>query len=186
MNLRAKEKKQLRRKMRQIKDSLTPLQKQVASQILIQKLQQHPEFQKANTILLYHPLPDEPDTTPLLKQWAKHKTLLLPVVVKDQLQIHPYTNQEQLKTGAYGILEPPKSHNNIPQPQLAIIPGVAFDRVGHRMGRGKGYYDKLLQSPLYNKVYKIGLAFHCQLLDLIPTEEHDILMNEVMTEEEIV
>jgi 5-formyltetrahydrofolate cyclo-ligase len=62
---------------------------------------------------------------------------------------------------------------------LAVIPGVAFDRHGARLGRGKGYYDRLLSLML--NAYKIGICFPFQLLEHIPSEPHDVLMNEVVS-----
>ena len=74
--------------------------------------------------------------------------------------------------------------NNYTQYQnidLIIIPGMAFDTQGHRLGRGKGYYDRFLSKPQLNHTYRIALCWHCQLIDQVPTEPHDIMMNEVIT-----
>jgi 5-formyltetrahydrofolate cyclo-ligase len=74
-----------------------------------------------------------------------------------------------------GELFPVESYHEI---DLAVIPGVAFDRLGARLGRGKGYYDRLLsQMP---NAYKIGICFPFQLLERLPSEPHDVLMNEVI------
>ncbi len=81
--------------------------------------------------------------------------------------------------GAYGIEEPTEGKfNNLKDIDLAIIPGVAFDRRGNRLGRGKGYYDRLL--PFLVGTYKLGICFPYQLLESVPTEDFDIRMNEVI------
>jgi 5-formyltetrahydrofolate cyclo-ligase len=85
---------------------------------------------------------------------------------------------DTLERGAFGILEPTGEvfldYNQI---ELAIVPGMAFDKAGHRLGRGKGYYDRLLPNL---HCPKIGLALPCQIADEIPTEEWDIFMDEVI------
>ena len=64
--------------------------------------------------------------------------------------------------------------------QLIVVPGVAFDRMGNRMGRGRGFYDRLLKST--PNAYKVGVAFDFQILDTIPTESFDVPMNKVVSE----
>lgn len=140
-------------------------------------------WRAAGTVLLYHALPDEVDTTSLLERgWLLGKRILLPRVVGDNLELCIYT-PDTLQPGAYGIMEPtgdvfpPERYAEI---DLAIIPGMAFDRHGARLGRGKGYYDRLL--PLMSGAYRVGLCYEFQLLDFLPMEEHDVTMNEVVTE----
>ena len=139
-------------------------------------------WRAAGTVLLYHPLPGEVDTTLLLDNAMNMgKRVLLPKVVGDELELRIYT-PDSLQRGAFGIMEPigqlfpVESYHEI---DLAIIPGVAFDRHGTRLGRGKGYYDRLLSlSP---NAYKIGICFPFQMLEHLPSEPHDILMNEVVS-----
>ena len=139
-------------------------------------------WRTAGTVLLYHPLPGEVDTTMLLeKALLMGKRVLLPKVVGDELELRIYT-PGSLQPGTYNIMEPTgevfpvDSYHEI---DLAVIPGVAFDRHGARLGRGKGYYDRLLS--LMPNAYKIGICFPFQLLEHIPSEPHDMLMNEVVS-----
>lgn len=141
-------------------------------------------WRAAGTVLLYHALPDEVDTSSLLDNARlMGKTVLLPRVVGDELELRVYS-PDTLSPGAFGIMEPtgevfpPSRYAEI---DLAVIPGMAFDRHGARLGRGKGYYDRLM--PLLPGAYKLGLCYAFQLLDFLPTEEHDIPMNEVVTDE---
>jgi 5-formyltetrahydrofolate cyclo-ligase len=139
-------------------------------------------WRAAGTVLLYYPLPGEVDTTMLLdKAVLMGKRVLLPKVVEDELELRIYT-PGSLQPGAYGIMEPTgevfpvDSYYEI---DLAVIPGVAFDRHGVRLGRGKGYYDRLL--PLMRNAYRIGICFPFQLLEQLPSEPHDVLMNEILS-----
>ncbi len=138
-------------------------------------------WHKAGTVMLYHALPDEVDTAPLLADaLLMGKRVLLPRVVGDNLELRIYT-PDTLCRGAYGIMEPTGDvflAEDYASIDLAIVPGMAFDRRGSRLGRGKGYYDRLL--PLLPKAYKLGLCFDFQLLDYIPCEEHDVRMDWVM------
>ncbi len=130
--------------------------------------------------MLYHSLADEVDTHPLLANWSGQKQLLLPVVVGSDLELRLYQSSEPLLSGAYGIAEPVGSpFTDYSAIELALIPGIAFDRSGRRLGRGKGYYDRLL--PRLPSAYKMGVCFPFQLVDEVPVEEFDILMDEVIT-----
>ena len=147
---------------------------------IMELLEKHPVFKKAHTLLLYPSLPDEVNTHDFIRKWSTQKHILLPVVTGNELELRWYTCPSGLQIGAYGIEEPVgKAFTDYPAIDLAIIPGVAFDRKGNRLGRGKGYYDRLL--PLMPSTYKIGICFPFQLLEEIPTEPFDICMNEILT-----
>lgn len=132
-------------------------------------------------IMLYSALPDEVPTQILMDELvAQGKMVLLPRVISDtDMELHRYTGKQDLQTGAYGIQEPTgelfTDYNAI---DVAIVPGMAFDVEGHRLGRGKGYYDRFLSRVPH--LYKIGLCFSWQLVDQVPCDEHDIKMDEVI------
>ena len=135
----------------------------------------------SNVILLYNALPDEVPTQALMDQLvAQGKTVLLPCVINDtDMELRRYTGPQDLQTGSFGIQEPTgELFTDYDTIDVAIIPGMAFDAEGHRLGRGKGYYDRFLSRvpPLY----KIGLCFSWQLVDHVPYDEHDIKMDEVI------
>lgn len=142
----------------------------------------HPRVMAAHTILLFSALPDEVPTQQLTDELvAQGKTVLLPKVVSDtDMELRLYTGRSDLREGAFGIMEPVgEEFSHYEQIDIGIIPGMAFDAAGHRLGRGKGYYDRFLSRvPCF---YKIGLCFSWQLLDHVPSEEHDIIMDEVLT-----
>lgn len=139
----------------------------------------HPRWQTAHCVLLYHSLPDEVDTHEFIRRWNSRKCILLPVVIGDDLELRQYTDDSHLTEGAFHIDEPIGTpFTDYAAIDLAIIPGVAFDRNGNRLGRGKGYYDRLL--PRIPAAYKVGLCFRFQLLDEIPAEAHDVRMDEII------
>lgn len=162
---------------------MTDEMRQRQSEAACRQLMELPCWVQARTVLLYHALPDEVDTQMLIEEALRcqpAKRVLLPVVVGDDLELREYDGQMQM--GAFGILEPSRQsvlftdYNAI---DLAVVPGMAFDAQGHRLGRGKGYYDKLLcQCPDVNKV---GICFDYQYVEEVPSEPHDILMDGVVT-----
>ncbi len=175
------EKQKLRKLIAQEKKSYTSGQLAEWSSSLFNRLEDHPLFQSAQTILMYYSLPDEVQTHDFVEKWHDRKRIVLPVVKGDDLELRYFNGKDRLRAGMFGIGEPseeePADENDI---ELAIIPGVAFDREGNRLGRGKGYYDRTLER--LEKACRIGVCFSFQILDSIPTEECDRRMDEVWTE----
>lgn len=161
----------IRRYIRSRKAEFTPEELKEQSTAIIDRLMADSRFAEARTVLLYHSLPDEVYTHKLISEAVKTKTVLLPTVVGDELELHVYTPSTSTHTGVYDICESDgplfTDYENI---DFAVIPGMAFDHKGNRLGRGKGYYDRLLTKlhcPL------IGICFPFQYLEKIPVEEHD-------------
>ena len=180
------DKKELRRYIREQKRHFTPQLLGEMSLGIMSSLLSHPRVQKADAILMYHSLPDEVYTHSALdKLLAMDKKVFLPKVISDtEMTIHEYTGSDSLQPSEpYGILEPTTPEFSIFNSQFSIVvvvPGMAFDRQGHRLGRGKGYYDRFL-SRIPN-IYKIGVCFPFQLIDNIPSEPTDILVDEVLSD----
>ena len=148
---------------------------------LLEQIEKHPRFISATTVLLYHSLPDEVQTHAFVEKWYKLKKILLPVVVGDILELRHYTGKSCLQEGAFHIEEPSgENYTEYQEIELAIIPGISFDKKGNRLGRGKGYYDKLL--PLLSS-YNIGICYQFQAQESIPSEDFDKPMDEIWTEE---
>lgn len=151
------------------------------SLVRIQELLQHPRVQSAQTILMFHSLPDEVDTHEVINLLAAQgKTVLLPIVTgKTDMMLRRYANPDDLHIGPFNIMEPiGEPFNDYDQIELAVIPGMAFDEEGHRLGRGRGYYDRFL--PLLPHAYKLGLCFDFQKVEHVPTDANDITMDEVL------
>ncbi len=173
-------KRQLRQSIRATKASYSRAELEALSVSVLQRLEQHHRFAEARTVLLYHSLPDEVDTHGFIDRWCGQKEIVLPTVVGDDLELHRYTGPDCLTLGSYGILEPSgELFTDFDRITLAVIPGMAFDQQGNRLGRGKGYYDRLL--PRLPRTYKLGLCFPFQFLtEEIPHEPHDCRMDEVL------
>ncbi|MDH8700978.1 5-formyltetrahydrofolate cyclo-ligase [Dysgonomonadaceae bacterium PH5-43] len=150
---------------------------------IIDILKSNSRINKANNILCYWSMSDEVYTHDFIIELSKSKNIFLPVINNDTLLIRKFTGIEQLKADCkYSILEPDcnSEEESISNIDVVVVPGVAFDKEGGRLGRGKGFYDKLLSDA---NTYKIGICFDFQILDKVPREEHDVLMNEVISEE---
>ena len=184
MKMKADSKEQIRQAQRQLRAMVTPQYAHAASQAVRSKIESMDIFATSETILLYHSLPDELPTLGMLSSWSKTKKIYLPRVVADTLEIGLYT-KEELQQGAFGITEP--SHSVPPAEirhiDMAIVPGTAFDCLGNRIGRGKGYYDRLLKCL---DTYAIGVCYDFALLDTLPADDHDIRMQRVVTPNRII
>ncbi|NTV30270.1 MAG: 5-formyltetrahydrofolate cyclo-ligase [Candidatus Omnitrophica bacterium] len=157
------------------------------SRVIGEKLLALPVFQKAKTILLYASIRGEVDTFAVIKAaLALGKRVALPVVMKEQSRIIPVavSSVRQLRKGAYGILEPDaRGTGEVPLQEidLVVVPGVVFDTSNNRLGRGAGYYDRLL-AKLPPQTPTVGLAFDCQIVDVIPgLEPHDRPVTQVLS-----
>ena len=179
------DKKELRRYIREQKRHFTPQQLGEMSLGIMSSLLSNPRVNDADTILMYHSLPDEVDTHSALDRLlAMGKKVLLPKVISDtEMTIHEYTGKDSLQPSEpYGILEPTTPEFPILNSDISIVvvvPGMAFDKQGHRLGRGKGYYDRFL-SRVPN-IYKIGVCFPFQILETVPFEKTDVVVDEVIT-----
>lgn len=136
-------------------------------------------FIMADNILMYHSLPDELSTHRFLEKWAGLKHFFLPRVNGVNLDILPY-DRSTLRLGAFHIEEPTGDETcSINDIDLIVVPGVGYDPEGNRVGRGKGYYDRLLGDT---RATKIGVAYDFQVVDSIETEPHDVGVDIVITE----
>lgn len=135
-------------------------------------------FMLAEKILMYHSLPDELPTRGFLNKWNGRKKFYLPRVNGVNLEILPY-NESRLELGSFHIEEPTGTEVADPDEiELIVVPGVAYDESGNRLGRGKGFYDRLLSTT---KATKVGIGFDFQVVESIPSEPHDVAMDIVIS-----
>jgi 5-formyltetrahydrofolate cyclo-ligase len=178
-----KQKSELRSKIRAALKEISPAARAVASQRLCAKLKEQPFFQSAATVLFFAPLPNEIDLWPLLEESLPYKTVVLPCFDSDN-QSYKSRRVKNLRveiiSGQFGIREPAASCVEMPPGDLDLIlvPGVAFDLHGNRLGRGKGFYDRLLQKI---RCKKAGVCFDEQLTGKIPVEPHDATLDFILT-----
>lgn len=174
-------KQEIRRRMRQLNRSVEPHLRAEVSARIIARIEALKPFSEARTVALFSSLPDEPDTTLALERWSYTKQLVVPRVEGEVMHFYPY-RPEQMALGSFGIHEPQQQEAISPKEiDLMVVPGVAFTPKGARCGRGKGFYDKYL-SQLNPACHKVGICYRHQLLGELPTELHDICMEEVIAE----
>ena len=144
-----------------------------------------PEYQQTDALMAYYPLFGEPDLIPILEDaLAAGKRLFLPQT-DAQMQIHPrqVTHLSQLQSGAFSVMEPPESFPESMDFPLLLMPAVAYDRRGNRLGHGAGCYDRFLAHYTGRT---IGVCFSIFLLDEVPCALHDRTADLICTEHGIV
>lgn len=171
--------------------------KDAASEIICSRFIGHPAYQSAKTVMWYSHCRSEVRTqAALLRELATDKRIVIPYCTKDTqghniLGLWRLEDFAELLPGTWGILEPPKprwgeSGKEIATEQLdcIMVPGVAFDRNGGRLGNGAGYYDRLLKDVRTDTVL-IGVCFESQLVEQVVVEAHDVTMDFVITEKKL-
>lgn len=149
------------------------------------------EWKNAREVLVYWPARNEVDVRPLVAElWQRGDRVLLPRCRPEQpgcMDLACVTCGEDLVPGMYEIMEPDKACPIVADftPDLALVPGVAFDRDGNRLGHGGGYYDRLLASPGMADCVTIGVCYEFQLVDEIHAEQWDIPVRMIAEEERI-
>lgn len=182
LNLKAK----LRRQLLKQRRSLPARVWQTQSEQLCDRLQELSIFARASTILAYWSCRQEPDLSPLLHR--SDKVWGLPRCVDKSLCWHRWQPGESLERGSYDIFEPradspPLQAESV---DLILVPAVACDRAGYRLGYGGGFYDRLLSLPQWSSIPTLGIIFEFALLESLPIEQWDIPLNGICTEEQII
>lgn len=171
----------LRREMRRRKKGVCASEAEREAALVFAQLGKMQQFQSAQTILAYWALPDELPTRSFILHTHGRKRVLLPAVRGDELVLHPFEGEDRMRpVPPFGILEPEGKEIVSPEEvDLVIVPGVAFSPAGHRLGRGKGFYDRLF--PRMPHAVRVGVCLRTQLVDEVPFEPHDTLMDAVIT-----
>ena len=165
-----REKNQVRELLVQKRRIMSAADRAEASESILQQLQQMQCFREAKTILIYYPVQNEVDVLPLVKRYKKEKTILFPVSHRRGMTVHPYAGNEHMHRGKFGIPEPttPAYTGKI---DLVIVPAVAFDEKGRRLGRGGGYYDRFIKKQTHATL--VGVGYDFQLIEQVPSSRHD-------------
>lgn len=171
-------KEDIRRRIRARKTLLSDPERISQSDDVFDRLEHSAAFMLAEKILMYHSLPDELSTLRFLEKWNGIKQFFLPRVNGVNLDILPY-DRSSLRLGAFRIEEPQGDETTvIDDIDMVVVPAVAYDRKGNRVGRGKGFYDRLLAE---SRATKVGVGYDFQLVDEIDCEPHDVRMDIVIT-----
>lgn len=170
-------KAEIRKQIRALKRAMTLDEKLRRSDVIMHQLEQTPQFGTSKVVLLYWSMDDEVQTHAFVDKWYRDKVLLLPCVQGDDLVLRQYTGPDCMVAGEqFGIGEPSgKEWTDLDAIGMIAVPGVAFDHSNNRMGRGRGFYDRLLKTTPH--AAKIGLAYSFQMMDEIPVEPHDVPMD---------
>lgn len=173
------EKKRLRELLAQKRRLLSKDEVAELSSKIVVAVEQMPCFQEAKTVLIYYPTHNEVDLLPLIKRYKKEKTFLFPVVHRKAMVACPYEGNSKMHRGKFNIPEPttPPYTGHI---DMVLVPGVAFDKSGNRLGRGGGYYDRFITN-LGKKTLLAGVGYDFQLVDKVPANRRDKRLNYVVT-----
>jgi 5-formyltetrahydrofolate cyclo-ligase len=180
----AQAKHRCRIEIRQRLQARNPADREADSARIHQRLFELPEWAGARALLLFHPLRSEPDTLPVLRRALAEGRMVALLALDPQtgnyLPRQVISLTAQLVPGPLGILEPPISAPILPWNQLdfLVIPGLGFSPDGWRLGRGRGYYDRLLPQT---RGFRCGVAFDEQIVAELPIEPHDRRLDCILT-----
>lgn len=166
----------IRQQIRILNSKHSVEEKHMEAAIVFGRIESLEQFKQATTILLYWSTKNEMPTHDFVEKWKDEKIILLPSVVGNDIVLKRYT--KNLMQGSLGIWEPDTELIFEGILDLAIIPGVAFDRNRNRLGRGKGYYDRFLTNSI---CVRIGICFDFQLFDDIPANKNDKKMDLIIS-----
>lgn len=177
-------KSQIRQAKLNQRNLITPVDRKKLSQKIAQNLCDSIAYQKAQHIACYHAIGNEVDTQNIIEDiWRSGKHCYLPIVMSDNtLGFAEHFPESTLKNNKFGILEPaPQKMINALQLDLVLMPLVAFDSQGNRIGMGAGYYDKTF-AQVSGQVDLVGLAYAMQEINSIEPDDWDVVMSSVVTE----
>ena len=179
-------KQRLRQDLRRQRHTWARTHRSDASAQLLEHLMRLPDFPQVQRLHLFLGTDDEPDTGSWLPRlWEAGKQLAVPCVLPgaSTLEHVRLTPDTPLASGAFGLLEPPvaqRSRVEASWPEWILVPGLAFDRRGGRLGYGKGFYDRFLEHASGRT---IGVGFAFQVVPEVPCDPHDVFLHSLLTEQ---
>ena len=174
------DKRALRKEIRAEIARLSIEEKQSLSAQIFNKIATLDKLEEASVVALFVSLSDEPQTADFIEHLLhKNRRVVVPRIEGDEMNF--YDISEGVKVGAFGIMEPTATTPIEPSEiDVMIVPGVAFTPSGKRCGRGKGFYDKYLSRKGF-EAHTIGVCYPCQIVENLPTEEHDRVLDCVIS-----
>lgn len=176
-------KPELRKQMLEKRTKLNLVEQRLARDGIMEKLFSLKEFKSAKTVCFYISKDQEVATKQMIKNALKLGKKVLVPVTNQHIELVEFTSFEDLAPGAFGVLEPKTKNKTDAEPEIIIVPALAFDLDCHRLGYGKGYYDKFLKTT---KAMRIGIAYDFAIVDVLPRHEHDIAMDLIITDNRIL
>lgn len=176
-------KEALRREILKKRDSLPKEEAAAMSDAVAEALFKTSRFIEAKRIAFYITKGSEVDTRMMIfRAMQAGKEVLVPVT-DHKITFYKFSSFTDLKPGKYQILEPQTREAPSEEPDIIIVPGVVFGLCMHRLGYGKGYYDKYLSS---SPAYRIGICYDIQVVDKLPIHENDERMDEIITDKRVI
>lgn len=155
------------------------------SEAIYKQLMQQSSYKCADVIYIYMDFKNEVMTKMIIDNaFMEGKKVAIPKIIGDEMKFFYIESYEDLKKGYFGILEPNTTYPANDEKALIVIPGVAFDENGVRLGYGRGFYDRFLSKHL--ELTQIAIAFEVQMVDKLPYDEYDVTMKRIITEERII
>ena len=177
------EKKEIRKQYKMLRNKMSEMEVKEKSDRICQNIISSNLFQQAEKMLVYAPLGNEVDICPVMEEgWRQQKRIAFPKVFGETMRYFEISSFSQLEEGTFHVMEPVETNPIDWEEALVLVPGVAFDRQGSRMGYGKGYYDRFFEGK--TDCVKVGVAYELQVADQLPTEENDLPMEYLVTEKE--
>lgn len=180
----AERKQELRSRLRARRLQVSPSAAQAAGEAVARHLESAPELRAARRVALYAPLPGEVPTAPLFALCrVLGKRTLVPRVRRNRLEFVAVPGLDELRPGRYGVPEPSaeRAAEPLEVDDLVLLPGLAFDRHGHRLGRGAGFYDRTFPAGRTGP-HLFGIGFAFQLVQTVPSGPGDRAVDAVVTE----
>jgi 5-formyltetrahydrofolate cyclo-ligase len=175
--------------MRRLREGLAPADRQERSCRIAERLWGLEAFWRAKRVLFYAAGGGEVETLPLLERWIEEgRKVILPRVEGEGMILVEVDGLKDLAPGFRGLLEPKTDRGRVvpwAEVEIALVPGLAFDLDGNRLGRGGGHYDRTL-ARVDPKALTIGLAFDFQVVDRLPVEARDVPVDCVVTESRMI
>ena len=187
------QKQEIRRNMKELKSKLTLAEQEHHSESIIRCLQGLSEYRLSEEIFCYVNFNQEVITTRLIEEaLLSGKRIAVPKIIDKDMRFYYISSLKELETGILGIpepFEPITKAEVVPDPKkdnLFIVPGLAFDPMGNRIGYGKGFYDNYFRKYLDCSMLKIALTYDFQVLPLLPREAQDIKIDQIITQNGLI
>ena len=194
-------KKEVRRAVRERLRGMSGDEMSRESMSIWQKVESLEEFVAADVVALYWSLPDEPFSHDVVRRWSEQKTVLLPCIESDEIVFRRYDGSGRMCEGMFNISEPLGAEwSDLYKIDMIVVPGVAFSPSGVRLGRGRGFYDRLFARMGFGQDKErqviegtggngrkgvgpvtVGVCFSCQIVPNVPAEAHDIALDMVIS-----
>ncbi len=173
----------LRKNVLAIRDSLTPKEVEELSKMIEERLFEEVHFKNARTVAFYIPKGNEVDTRKMIEHAMNDGKEILVPATNDEITMCKLISLSELVPGRFGVLEPKNREPGNRGPDVVIVPGVVFGLCMHRLGYGKGYYDKYLKKT---KAYRIGVCYDFQVVEKLPNHPHDEPMDIIITDKRVI